>query len=33
MAIEELSLADWRRCVAALYAEVRVSTEVDPERA
>lgn len=33
MAIESLSLADWRRRVAALYAEVRVIAEADPERA
>jgi uncharacterized protein len=33
MAIEQLSLADWRRRIAALYAEVRASAEADPKHA
>jgi uncharacterized protein (DUF1684 family) len=33
MAIEVLSLADWRRRMAALYADVRLLAEPSPERA
>jgi uncharacterized protein (DUF1684 family) len=33
VAIDELSLADWRQRVAALYAEIRVFAEANPERA
>jgi uncharacterized protein (DUF1684 family) len=33
MAIEAMSLADWRRRVATLYAEVRLAAEADPEGA